>query len=91
MLNNVAETISLTKTISILDKKIIKIPVLFIEASDDSVLKPGMSKGMELSIPNLSRGAVKASHWALTQTPDEVNAIITEWLGDQGIGLRSSL
>jgi soluble epoxide hydrolase/lipid-phosphate phosphatase len=76
---------------SLLDKKIIEVPLLFIQATNDSVLFPAMSKGMEDFIPNLTRGEVEASHWALTQTPDKVNAIIASWLGKQGPAIRSSL
>ncbi|KAJ4355743.1 uncharacterized protein N0V89_003763 [Didymosphaeria variabile] len=76
---------------ALLTKKTIEVPVLFIQATEDSVLKPEMSKGMEHFIPNLTRGEVKASHWALTQTPDKVNAIIVSWLDKQGLGTRSSL
>lgn len=50
-----------------------------------------MSKGMDRYLPNLTRGEVKASHWALTQTPNEVNAIIARWFDTQGLGVRSSL
>jgi hypothetical protein len=50
-----------------------------------------MSKGMEKFFPKLTRGEVKASHWALTQTPEQVNEIIAKWLDKQGLGSRSSL
>ncbi|KAK3214251.1 hypothetical protein GRF29_28g2487914 [Pseudopithomyces chartarum] len=76
---------------AILDKKTISIPTLFITATNDSVLKPEMSKGMEKFFPKLTRGEVKASHWALTQTPEQVNEIIAKWLDKQGLGSRSSL
>ena len=76
---------------SLLDKKTITVPLLFIQATDDTVLKPEMSRNMEHFIPNLTRGEVKASHWALTQTPDKVNEIIASWLDKQGLGTKSSL
>ncbi|KAF1965577.1 alpha/beta-hydrolase [Bimuria novae-zelandiae CBS 107.79] len=76
---------------ALLDKKTISIPTLFIQANYDNVLKPEMSKGMEKYFPKLTRGEVKASHWALTQKPEEVNAIIAKWLDKQGLGIRSSL
>lgn len=75
----------------LLDKKVIKIPVLFIQATYDSVLKPEMAKNMDALLPNLTRGEVPATHWALTQKPDETNAIIKKWLVNQGFGARSSL
>jgi pimeloyl-ACP methyl ester carboxylesterase len=62
-----------------------KIPVLFIAAMKDTVLKPEMSAGLEKFCDNLTRGEVKASHWALTQTPCEVNEILRGWLSTQGL------
>lgn len=71
--------------LALLDKKVISIPTLFIQATYDSVLKPEMSRNMEALLPKLTRAEVKATHWALTQKPDEVNAIIREWLENQGL------
>ena len=76
---------------SLLSRKKIEVPLLFIQATNDNVLRPEMSRGMEKFIPNLTRGEVNASHWALTQKPDQVNAIIASWLGKQSLGNRSSL
>ncbi|KAF2477393.1 alpha/beta-hydrolase [Lindgomyces ingoldianus] len=73
------------------DKKTISIPTLFVQATYDSVLKPEMSKTMEAFLPNLTRGEVAATHWALTQKPEEVNAILRNWLKGQGFGTKSSL
>lgn len=75
---------------ALLDKKVIKQPVLFIQATYDSVLKPEMSKSMDALIPNLTRGEVAATHWALTQKPEEVNQIIKKWLEGQGLGKAKS-
>lgn len=75
---------------ALLDKKTIKQPVLFVQATYDSVLKPGMSKSMDALIPNLTRGEVAATHWALTQKPEEVNQIMRQWLESQGIGKAKS-
>ncbi|CAO2651630.1 Nn.00g042000.m01.CDS01 [Neocucurbitaria sp. VM-36] len=71
---------------ALLDKIVIQQPVLFIQATYDSVLKPEMSKSMDTLIPNLTRGEVAASHWALTQKPEEVNEIVRQWLESQGFG-----
>ncbi|KAH7117789.1 Alpha/Beta hydrolase protein [Dendryphion nanum] len=76
---------------ALLDKTTISIPTLFVQATYDSVLKPEMSKHMEHFLPNLTRGEVAATHWALTQKPEEVNGIIRKWLESQGFGMRSSL
>jgi soluble epoxide hydrolase/lipid-phosphate phosphatase len=44
---------------------------------------------------NMTRGEVAASHWALTQAPEEVNEIIRQWIEGQGLvgkkGEKSSL
>lgn len=77
---------------ALLDKKTIQQPVLFIQATYDSVLKPEMSKSMDALIPKLTRGEVAATHWALTQKPDDVNALIRQWLEKEGlIKAKSSL
>ncbi|KAF2001615.1 alpha/beta-hydrolase [Amniculicola lignicola CBS 123094] len=77
--------------LGLLDKKVIAIPSLFIQATYDSVLKPEMARGMNEYLPNLTRGEVAATHWALTQKPDEVNAIIRKWLEGQGYVTKASL
>ncbi|KAH8719276.1 Alpha/Beta hydrolase protein [Phaeosphaeriaceae sp. PMI808] len=74
----------------LLDKKVIQQPVLFIQATFDSVLKPEMSKNMEAFVPNLTRGEVAATHWALTQKPDEVNTIVKDWLEKLGLSKAKS-
>jgi pimeloyl-ACP methyl ester carboxylesterase len=70
---------------TLLDKKTIQQPVLFIQATYDSVLKPEMSKSMDSLIPRLTRGEVAATHWALTQKPADVNLIIRQWLEKEGL------
>jgi soluble epoxide hydrolase/lipid-phosphate phosphatase len=75
---------------ALLNKKTIKQPVLFIQATYDSVLKPEMSKSMDALIPNLTRGEVAATHWALTQKPEEVNRTLRQWLEGQGVGKAKS-
>ena len=69
----------------------VKQPVLFISGRYDAVLTPEMSKGMEEFVPHLTRSEVEAGHWALTQTPGEVNRIVKEWLGEIALGVRSLL
>lgn len=70
---------------SLLDKKVISQPALFIQATFDSVLKPEMSRNMEALIPRLTRGEVPATHWALTQKPEDVNRILGAWLEKEGL------
>ncbi|RYN21211.1 hypothetical protein AA0115_g9848 [Alternaria tenuissima] len=70
---------------ALLSRKQITQSVLFIQATHDGVLKPEMSKSMEKFIPKLTRGEVKAAHWALTQKPQECNTIIRQWFEGQGL------
>lgn len=64
----------------------VKQPVLFISGRYDAVLTPEMSKGMETFISHLRRREVEAGHWALTQTPEEVNGFVKEWLEEVSHG-----
>ncbi|KAH6625736.1 Alpha/Beta hydrolase protein [Boeremia exigua] len=70
---------------ALLAKKTLHQPVLFIQAAYDSVLKPEMSASMDSLIPRLTRAEVAATHWALTQKPAEVNALIRGWLEKEGL------
>ena len=75
-----------------LDKVIIEIPTLFIQASKDAALPPDMSVGMEKHFPRLTRREVQTSHWALWERPEQVNNIIEQWLCIVALGGgRSSL
>ncbi|KAF2768134.1 alpha/beta-hydrolase [Teratosphaeria nubilosa] len=73
------------------DRKGIQQPVLFIQALRDAILIPEMSRGMEDRIPRLTRGEVKAGHWALWQTPGEVNELIRAWMEGVVFGRRSKI
>ncbi|KAL0932004.1 uncharacterized protein CTRU02_212957 [Colletotrichum truncatum] len=55
-------------------------PSLFVLASKDAALPPAMAAGMDQHFEDLTRGEVKASHWALWEAPEEVNKQIKEWL-----------
>ncbi|KAF2751383.1 alpha/beta-hydrolase [Sporormia fimetaria CBS 119925] len=77
--------------LALLDKKVIHTPVLFIQATYDSVLKPEMAKNMDALLPNLTRGEVPSAHWALTQKPEEVNSLIRKWLEKEGVITKSLL
>lgn len=72
-------------------RKTIKQPTLYILATKDGILTREMSKGMERSIPNLTRGEVPGSHWALWHTPAEVNAIVKDWIEGVVLGGKSKL
>ncbi|KAK5110183.1 hypothetical protein LTR62_006179 [Meristemomyces frigidus] len=66
-------------------------PVLFIQCTHDSVLRPEMSKNMEKSIPNLTRGEVPSSHWGLWHNADKTNEIIKNWIEGVVLGGKSKL
>ncbi|KAM5351449.1 hypothetical protein ACJ41O_004172 [Fusarium nematophilum] len=69
-----------------------EMPALFVAATEDTALPPSMSEGMEKSFDNLTRGEVKASHWALWQTPEGVNAQVAKWADEVLSGaLKASL
>ena len=59
----------------------IEAPSLMITAENDFVLAPSMSDGMEAMVPNLARHNVLGSgHWTQQQMPDEVTAVIADWM-----------
>ncbi|KAJ5913841.1 hypothetical protein N7504_002724 [Penicillium tannophilum] len=67
--------------LSIVGRKITA-PTLFIQALRDEALPPRLGKAMSKQIPRLDLKQVDTAHWALWEKPEEVNAIISEWLKD---------
>ncbi|KUL86239.1 hypothetical protein ZTR_08412 [Talaromyces verruculosus] len=63
----------------------IKCPVLFLRALGDTTVTDELVAQMPSNIPNLKEINVDASHWLLWEKPAEVNALITEWMKDQGL------
>ncbi|KAG5980811.1 hypothetical protein E4U55_003590 [Claviceps digitariae] len=55
-------------------------PALFIAATEDAALPLSMSAGMEKYFARLTRGEVQATHWALVEASELVNAQIAAWL-----------
>ena len=72
-------------------RKGVQQPTLFIQALRDSILTPELAKGMDRAIPNLTRGEVPATHWALWHTPEETNVIIKGWFESVVFGGKSKL
>jgi soluble epoxide hydrolase / lipid-phosphate phosphatase len=74
--------------------------VLFVLASRDGALKPELAKKMveggEL-LPSLRRREVQAGHWALWETPEEVNEHVGAWLeevvlkGEEGLDAKAGV
>ncbi|KAK5044548.1 hypothetical protein LTR84_010672 [Exophiala bonariae] len=54
--------------------------VLFIVATNDEVLRPGVAEEMVQIIPKLTTRMVNAGHWALWEKPNQCNDLIGEWL-----------
>ncbi|KAI6247220.1 Bifunctional epoxide hydrolase 2 [Erysiphe necator] len=55
-------------------------PALYIACSNDSVLSPSLSEGMDIWFKNLKRAEVPSAHWAMVEKSLEVNQCIKEFL-----------
>jgi pimeloyl-ACP methyl ester carboxylesterase len=59
----------------------IDVPALMIMAENDVVLPPSSADGMENHVPRLEKRLVRDSgHWTQQEKPDELNAILVDWL-----------
>jgi soluble epoxide hydrolase/lipid-phosphate phosphatase len=60
-------------------------PVLYTDAKYDAVCSPSTSpklgEGMREGVRKLMYRTVEAGHWLHLEKPDEVNAVLEEWLG----------
>ena len=53
-----------------------------IMAEKDAVLPPSAADGMEAYIKDLEKHLIAGSgHWTQQEKPDEVNAVLFDWLG----------
>jgi pimeloyl-ACP methyl ester carboxylesterase len=60
----------------------IELPTLMIWGEQDRALGKELTYGTEAFVPNLTlRYLPHASHWVQQDAPDDVNAILREWLG----------
>jgi pimeloyl-ACP methyl ester carboxylesterase len=60
----------------------ITVPALMISAGDDWFLPPQMSEPMGRWIPDFERHVIPdAAHWVQQEKPDELNALLLDWLG----------
>jgi pimeloyl-ACP methyl ester carboxylesterase len=56
-------------------------PALMISAADDFFLPPHTTRDMERHVPDLERHvSANCGHWTQQERPEEVNALICEWL-----------
>lgn len=61
---------------------LVLVPALMVCAADDYFLPPATTKGMEAMVPDLERHLLHGcGHWTQQERPEEVNAILLEWLG----------
>jgi pimeloyl-ACP methyl ester carboxylesterase len=59
----------------------IDVPCLMISATDDPVLTPAMSEGMEERVPNLERIVIEnCGHWTQQERPEETTAAMLSYL-----------
>jgi len=59
----------------------IDVPCLMISAANDVVLRPELTEGMEQYCPDLEKHIIPdCGHWTQAEKPDELNALITDWL-----------
>jgi pimeloyl-ACP methyl ester carboxylesterase len=59
----------------------IDVPCLMISAADDIVLRPEMTAGMENYIADLEKHIIAdCGHWTQSEKPEELNALMTDWL-----------
>lgn len=65
-----------------LGKNTIDVPVLFIQALRDAALPTSLGKTMGKNLPNLTTKQVDTAHWALWEKPQDVNAILDNWLDE---------
>ena len=59
----------------------VHVPSLMISASDDVVLRPSMTEGMETFVPDLEKHVIKdCGHWTQQEKPDELSRLMIDWL-----------
>jgi pimeloyl-ACP methyl ester carboxylesterase len=57
-------------------------PSLMVCAEDDFALPPALADGMEAYVPRLEKQLIReCGHWTQQEKPDELNALMLDWLG----------
>lgn len=64
----------------------IKVPTLFVAATKDLALPPGMAAGMDKWVDDLTKVEVNATHWLLWEAPEEFNGHLKAWLEKSVLG-----
>ncbi|POS85335.1 hypothetical protein EPUL_002291 [Erysiphe pulchra] len=55
-------------------------PAMYIACTNDTVLSPSLSEGMDVWFKNLTRAEVPTGHWAMVEKSQDVNRCIREFL-----------
>jgi microsomal epoxide hydrolase/non-specific protein-tyrosine kinase len=59
----------------------VNVPALYVGAEDDVVLPPSSANGIERWVPDIEKKTIAdCGHWTQQQKPDELNAILLDWL-----------
>jgi pimeloyl-ACP methyl ester carboxylesterase len=59
----------------------VNVPCLMISASDDVVLRPSMTDGMEAFVPDVEKQVIQdCGHWTQQEKPEELNHLMVDWL-----------
>src|SRR5439155_24172501 len=63
-------------------EQVVRVPSLMVGGEDDIVLAPALTNGMEAYVPDLEKHVIPGcGHWTQHEKPDELNAIMIDWLG----------
>ncbi|MEQ1752825.1 MAG: alpha/beta hydrolase [Micropepsaceae bacterium] len=56
-------------------------PALMVMAENDIVLRPSLADGMDAYVPDLQKHLIRdCGHWTQTEKPQELNAVMLDWL-----------
>src|SRR5436305_9543881 len=70
----------------------VDVPCLMISATDDPVLTPAMSEGMEERVPNLERVVIEnCGHWTQQERPDQTTAAMLGYLTPSALAITRAI
>lgn len=62
-------------------EQVVRAPSLMISTTHDIVLPVSLTEGMERSVPDLEKHVIKdCGHWTQQEKPEELNALMVDWL-----------
>jgi len=63
----------------------VRVPSLFIGASDDAIISQKQIEAMKSNVVDLEIQTIEdCGHWTQQEKPEEVNRLILEWLVQRG-------